>query len=605
MKANKLLLGIGCMLTIFSCSKTEDMYNPNYNQELGIQVPDGFNWATTKTVKAVINVNDQYNGKFYYDVNIYSESPTSTSKPLAFGRANIKEPFMQDITIPASLTKVYITESLTYADGTVDLFDTKEVAVSDLGSVAFTRTMTRGNGNNGSQATTLNKETDLAGADNWTEIKVTDGSEFQPSIKKNYVIKTDAYFTMKAQSLNHNILYVKPGVHVTIGQRNSGNQVSVGTDSKIYNDGCITVVGDGSTFSVKNDGGFYNNGTLVSPNVDFHSGTGNIVLTANNFINTKKLDISGGAITMDTGSWINADAITMDQGQAGSITFVGTKNISGYNYGALITTKGITQNNNGLTISGNSSAKLLVQCPTQPITLGSNAEYTTDAMEQISIISTDCCPGFGGKKYPYAPITYAMEDQYPAMGDFDLNDVVVKLTPTLIIKSNTSGTTQSVEIKCEILAVGATMKIAGFVVLNGGTPLQLFDDAHAAMGVNSKVFINTDKSGITGQPAAVITKTFENVTLTSDFSPAANLKFYITANGGSPIYSAEDGGINPDNKQIIGGIKVLDYEYKYPLEKTPITEAFNENGHDITTWITSGTQNNTDWYKYPTTGKVY
>src|SRR5574344_858694 len=159
MKANKLLLGIGCMLTIFSCSKTEDMYNPNYNQELGIQVPDGFNWATTKTVKAVINVNDQYNGKFYYDVNIYSESPTSTSKPLAFGRANIKEPFMQDITIPASLTKVYITESLTYADGTVDLFDTKEVAVSDLGSVAFTRAMTRGNCNNVSQATTLNKKT--------------------------------------------------------------------------------------------------------------------------------------------------------------------------------------------------------------------------------------------------------------------------------------------------------------------------------------------------------------------------------------------------------------------------------------------------------------
>lgn len=31
-----------------------------------------------------------------------------------------------------------------------------------------------------------------------------------------------------------------------------------------------------------------------------------------------------------------------------------------------------------------------------------------------------------------------MEDQYPAMGDFDLNDVVVKISPTLLLKSDNS-----------------------------------------------------------------------------------------------------------------------------------------------------------------------
>lgn len=311
---------------------------------------------------------------------------------------------------------------------------------------------------------------------------------------------------------------------------------------------------------------------------------------------------------MGTGSWINADAITMGQGQAGEISLTSeAENVSGYAYAALITTKTISEKGNkGITISGNNSAKLLVQCPTTPITLGSNAEYTTDASKLISIVPSACSDGYEEKETDASPITYAMEDQFPAMGDFDLNDVVVKLTPTVTM---TNGEITSVTINGKILAVGATMTIAGYVELydDSGTKLgteKLFDDAHTTMGVNSKIFINTEKNGTTATPADV-TATFKSLTGLTSFTTAKNLRFYITANGGSPIYSAEDGGINPDNKQIIGGIKVLDYEYKYPLEKTPITEAFNENGHDIVSWITSAGLNNTDWYKYPTTGKVY
>ena len=100
MNLQKLVFGLGCILAISSCTKSNSEYDPNYNPQLGISIPDGFNWSTTKTVKTVINVSDAYNGKFYYNVNIYPESPTETSNPIAFGKANINEPFVRDITIP-------------------------------------------------------------------------------------------------------------------------------------------------------------------------------------------------------------------------------------------------------------------------------------------------------------------------------------------------------------------------------------------------------------------------------------------------------------------------------------------------------------------------
>jgi hypothetical protein len=59
-------------------------------------------------------------------VSIYGENPASSTKPFIQGKANVNEPFMEDVTIPASLQKVYITESLRYPNGTVGLIDTKE-----------------------------------------------------------------------------------------------------------------------------------------------------------------------------------------------------------------------------------------------------------------------------------------------------------------------------------------------------------------------------------------------------------------------------------------------------------------------------------------------
>lgn len=609
MNLQKLIFGLGCIVVISSCTKSNSEYDPNYNPQLGITFPDGFNWSTTKTVKTVVNVSDAYNGKFYYNVKIYAESPTETSKPIAYGVANINEPFVRNITIPASTSKVYIVESLRNYNGTEDVISTKEVSVSDLANVTLTRSaVTRGGDN--SLGNTLDYFTDINGSDNWTEITTTDGSELKLNESVNYVVKKNANFTISAQSMNHNIVYVKPGVHVTIDQRNLGNQVSIGTDSKLYNDGCITVIGDASTFSIKNGAGFYNNGTLISPNVDMTGNYGSIILCNNNFIKTGKLDISGGIITMNTGAWIDADNIVMDQGQPGLISLTdNATNISGSNYSALITVKNITENSNGVTITGNSNAKLLVECPTQPIPLDANADYTTDASSLINIPSSDCSDGFGINITGYAGTTYAMEDQFPAKGDFDLNDVVVKIYPSVTVKKNTEGTITSVTFNGKLLAVGGIVKSAGYVELyddNGnkiGTK-QLFDDAHQKMGVTGNDFINTVANADTVPPADIIA-TFDSISGITNFDPAKNMKFYITANGGSPIYCAEDGGINPSNKQIIGGIRIFNYNFRYPLETVDITKAYNEDGHQISTWIESNTTKNTDWYKYPTSGKVY
>src|SRR5574344_2880189 len=163
MKLYKLFFCLGCVLAISSCTKSNSEYDHNYNPQLGITIPEGFNWSTTKTVKTVINVTDAYNGKFYYNVNIYSESPTSTSMPIASGVANINEPFVRNITIPASASKVYIVESLRNYNGTEDVISTKEGSVSDLANVTLTRSaVTRAAGKQGN---TLDYFTDINGND--------------------------------------------------------------------------------------------------------------------------------------------------------------------------------------------------------------------------------------------------------------------------------------------------------------------------------------------------------------------------------------------------------------------------------------------------------
>ena len=68
MGLRKFMFGLGCILAISSCTKSVSEYDPNFNPQLGISIPDGFNWSTTKTVKTVINVSDAYNGKFYMTV---------------------------------------------------------------------------------------------------------------------------------------------------------------------------------------------------------------------------------------------------------------------------------------------------------------------------------------------------------------------------------------------------------------------------------------------------------------------------------------------------------------------------------------------------------
>jgi hypothetical protein len=124
----------------------------------------------------------------------------------------------------------------------------------------------------------------------------------------------------------------------------------------------------------------------------------------------------------------------------------------------------------------------------------------------------------------------------------------------------------------------------------------LFDDAHQKMGGSG--FINTE-AGKTKVAAADLSATFDNVNLTS-FDTATNLRFFIKAEGGTPIYVADQGG-SKAGSQIIGGIRIFGYDFKYPLEQVNITQAYP----NIKNWISSNLKENTDWYKYPTSGKVY
>ena len=106
-----------------------------------------------------------------------------------------------------------------------------------------------------------------------------------------------------------------------------------------------------------------------------------------------------------------------------------------------------------------------------------------------------------------APVTFAFEDQI-SNGDYDLNDVVLKVTPHVVKsgKKITSIDYDNLDIK--LVAAGATFDITVMVdktalSFNGKT------EVHDAFGVNKGVMVNTGgtaKSGVQ-QNAAPVTCT--------------------------------------------------------------------------------------------------
>ena len=170
----------------------------------------------------------------------------------------------------------------------------------------------------------------------------------------------------------------------------------------------------------------------------------------------------------------------------------------------------------------------------------------------------------------YNTYTYCFEDT--PVGDYDLNDVVIKA-----VRTNDTKVTYS------IVACGAydEIYIKGIGIDN--------KEVHGLFGVtDTKTFINTEKGG-TPYTAYTVTKTVDKSFSLADpntapyiFDATTKVEIKLSKRGEDPH-----------------GIMIPN-DFQYPLEKTCIKDAYLEFNSWGQNPVTS-----TDWYTKPVEGKVY
>lgn len=254
-------------------------------------------------------------------------------------------------------------------------------------------------------------------------------------------------------------------------------------------------------------------------------------------------------------------------------------------------------------------------------------------------------PGTGTPINPSFPIkvetgneyTFAMEDNWPALGDYDMNDFVFTIDKISYKKGNNNKlATLSFEITP--VAAGASNRLAlgvqfdkiasGSLSLVSSTSsigtkengqekanLILFPDVYSTFGVSSPGITNTNPSQTKyASKSYKFEVAFNNSVSESDIN-ISNLNFYLIIGQNNDVNRKEVhlAGYKPTSKvksdpldytdynNMVWGLLIPSADFKYPIEAVKIQDAYP----NFLNWAKSGGANNANWYLSPQSGKVY
>ena len=592
------LLVITCALG--ACQK--DVFDPNYNPELGARVPENFEWSTTKALTVNVDVKDEYNGKYYYAVRVYDKVPGEGVLPVAAsGKVNQNMPFSQNIVVPATVTKLYIAQVLKNANAS-ETVTMKEVAVEgtmidcSFGSSSKTRSAVNTRGDD--------------------DVIVTDPSQIKGNKKEEYKIEEGTTITLS--SINGNLKNVDIEIEGTLVI--NGNASLHGWEIEVEDSGKLIVNGDlvldgnkndeEKSSSLENNGYVHVKGDLHvkagaqldnDDNDDGRSPGGCIIVDGEAHFQSNKIELdersymycgslklnaSDMKIMMETGAWLRVKG-SLTSAQNCEIGFGDDKFkepkqedfIKDTEYVGFLQVGSWGNNGNGnLTVR----EEILVESPQK----GSHniGSWTEDATGMIVIVGTECSGGFGNdEENELGTFTYIMEDMYPTQGDYDMNDIVVSLN------AKQNGNTLTIE--GELKAVGASYAIVPYIAVNGiKKPLRTNNgeavEAHAFFNAATSSFINTESS----QPFYPA----EKFSLEFDVDKGLTINdvdFYIKANNQEIHWNTHEGN-GTWAMQIPGDT------FKWPKEKVKITEAYTK----FNKWFEDETF---PWYNNPESNLIY
>lgn len=539
---------------MYSCTE-KDYFDPNYTggqkeNPLDFEAPAGFDWSMITSTKVTVNVDDEYNGEFYYLIEILNANPfgTDTYKVLDAGTAKKDNPFVATIEYVKGLQQyVYIRETDPRKRVSVRrmTLDANEVVAQSLAYRTTAQTRV---------ATNQVKSYNTDGATEITSNLVLEqnakyiiSNEYKGSLttwklnkdnKATVFVEGEWTYTPSSDMQNVNVIVLDGGKinadNITIGTAMTltvqpggnvniyGDQLHMNQGSSLINNGTIYAkkfnINSGNGITLLNntdarlkgesiiftDGTFQNDGTISFDKIETNSGTfinncqaffddeckiaGSVKVILNNGVIADELDDNeysyesldefkcegNGSVEMNGGSMIKAEKVTLQ----------GSGVIKGTGLNNLLRCSGKVSVGGGTSIQG----PLTMECSE---TDESGSGYISDNVKQYrpykSKVSITACKGTDdpeenpnpptNPEFPIEIVTstdyiYAMEDQWPTYGDYDMNDVVVGISPKITkwLGQDSKRNVNKVEFKIRILAVGAGKKIAAALQLDNIDP---------------------------------------------------------------------------------------------------------------------------------------
>lgn len=465
-------------------------------------------------------------------------------------------------------------------------------------------------------------------------------------------------FTMTNQSTLHNDGALQTSEHFIMNSNTYFKNTGVITATASLRTNNTTAVIDNHNlirtayFDMLNGGGVLNNYCTVEATGAALSGSttngypGTIFATTNLYALNATINLYGDAI-FKTGVVSNLGTSSVANG----VEFVYNVKIEGFtqnNKFPIFITKNLT-NKNGWQVLELAGAMEFVlpaaDVPGQYFFKNVAGSVSITELPTVTITSTGCNGGgvnadngSGAPSNPNFPMwieennvySYAMEDLWPHLGDYDMNDFVftIKNIKKLINAENkvlslsfditprAAGSTRLVNaalqfdnIAANNVTVSATDNKARMETGHTLANAILFENAHSLFGRSSQVITNTH-----GHLARIASKDYN---FRFDFTQAVEaekviisaLNFYvivgeINSNNRNEVHLA---GFAPtvkvskatnnykDSNNMIWALMLPVADFKYPTETTKIYDAYPQ----FSNWATSGGNSNANWYLFP------
>ena len=353
---------IGLILFLGSCTKMDDLYKGAENQEStlfdgDVVLPEAFNWESSKAVDVHIAVDDNYNGKYFYRVELYDADPKLTSANiLGAGVAKLGQDYTDKIMVPTAAKYVYVKTTSPVGIAAISMIEVGNKTTVSLnraasGTRANKMVATLASSTTGGSGSIMMATTSIPAVTVPADAIAISGSEtVSLSPNKNYVIKSGSTFSGSINNENGQgtKLYVE-GTWI-----NANQEIQIKENATIYvlSSGTIELkkVSQHSTtgffknygtskmtdMSVENASLFENDGSLIVDNKISLNGGGSFTNLENGQVTVK--DIYAGT----------SPSVLVNEG---TLTVTGNLELQG---GADFTNQGTTAVRNILSRSGES-----------------------------------------------------------------------------------------------------------------------------------------------------------------------------------------------------------------------------------------------------------